>query len=138
MRPAATLLEFHAGSVNWNEFRQKWIMIAEQMNAGSSFSGEIWYAEADSAVGPWRTARRIATHEKQSFYNPVHHPFLDQKEGRYIYFEGTYANTSGTHASPTPRYDYNQLMYRLDLSDPRLTPRRQITSSRCGFTVFSI
>lgn len=23
---------------------------------------------------------------------------------------------------PTPRYDYNQILYRLDLDDPRLAP----------------
>jgi hypothetical protein len=37
-----------------------------------------------------------------------------------IYFEGTYASTFSRKEDPTPRYDYNQVMYRLDLSDPRL------------------
>ena len=95
------LLEFHAGSVQWNEYRNKWIMIAEQLSS-DSFSGEIWYAEADRPVGPWRTARRIATHGKQSFYNPVHHPFFDQFSGRVIYFEGSYGNTGGRGGDLTP------------------------------------
>src|SRR5262249_27780862 len=48
------------------------------------------------------------------------HPFFDQDGGRRIYFEGTYtAEFSGSHEK-TPRYDYNQIMYRLDLADPRL------------------
>src|SRR5262249_10991329 len=35
-------------------------------------------------------------------------------------FEGTYSHTFSGNQNPTPRYDYNQLMYRLDLADPRL------------------
>jgi hypothetical protein len=38
-----------------------------------------------------------------------------------IFFEGTYTFTfSGSIENATPRYDYNQIMYRLDLHDPRL------------------
>jgi len=37
-----------------------------------------------------------------------------------IYFEGTYASTFSGNEFPTPRYDYNQIMYRLDLSSPQL------------------
>jgi hypothetical protein len=33
-----------------------------------------------------------------------------------IYFEGTYANTFSGNSTPTPLYDYNQIMYRLDLA----------------------
>jgi hypothetical protein len=50
----------------------------------------------------------------------VSHPFFDQEGGRIIYFEGTYASTFSGNTNPTPRYDYNQIMYRLDLADPRL------------------
>jgi hypothetical protein len=111
----------HTGTVQWNAWRQKWVMIANEIAAdGNSPShlGELFYSEADSAQGPYRTALKIATHPKQTFYNPCHHPFFDQNDGRTIYFEGTYCNTF-THSPPTPRYNYNQLMYRLDLdSDP--------------------
>ena len=41
-----------------------------------------------------------------------------------IFFEGTYSATFSGNPNPTPRYDYNQLMYKLDLSDPRLACRR--------------
>ena len=34
----------------------------------------------------------------------------------------TVAVASSGNPTPTPRYEYNQLMYRLDLSDPRLKP----------------
>lgn len=113
----------HVGSIRWNEHRRRWVMIFVQIG-GSSFLGEVWYAEAEHITGPWRKAVKIATHEKYSFYNPVHHAFFDADNGRRIYFEGTYTLTfsGGTHA--TPRYEYNQMMYRLDLDNPRLAPAR--------------
>ena len=113
-------VEMHSGSINWNAYRKKWILIAVQAYGSSSFLGEVWFAEADAPVGPWRWAKKVVTHEQYSFYNPAHHPFFDQEGGRLIYFEGTYAETFSGNPSPTPRYDYNQVMYRLDLADPRL------------------
>ena len=87
---------------------------------GTSYLGEIWYSEASEPTGPWLRAKKIVTHEAYSFYNPVHHSFFDQEGGRVIYFEGTYVNTFSGNPEATPRYDYNQIMYRLDLSDARL------------------
>ena len=109
----------HRGSVRWNAWRKRWIMIlCEQW--GTSALGEIWYAEADAPEGPWRRARKVVTHDAYSFYNPVHHAFFDSDGGRVIYFEGTYTRAFSGAKRPTPRYDYNQIMYRLDLADPRL------------------
>ena len=111
----------HGGSVYFNAWRNKWVMITVQQFGESSFLGEVWYAEADTPVGPWAYARKIVTHNKYTFYNPKQHPYFDQDGGRVLYFEGTYANTfSGSSKNPTPRYDYNQIMYRLDLDDSRL------------------
>lgn len=59
------------------------------------------------------------------FYNPVHHPVFDQEGGRLIYLEGTYANTFSGNPDATPRYDYNQIMYRLALDDPKLKPAQK-------------
>ena len=113
-------VQLHAGSVAWNAYRRKCISIATQIY-GTSMLGEIWYSEADEPTGPWRKSQKVVTHEKYSFYNPAHHPFFDQEGGRIIYFEGTY--TADFSGSPThsPRYDYNQVMYRLDLADERLS-----------------
>ncbi|MBC8108964.1 MAG: hypothetical protein H7Z14_20430 [Anaerolineae bacterium] len=109
----------HGGSCHWNEHRKAYVMIGLE-GEGTSFLGEVWYAEAPQPTGPWKLAKKVVTHNKYSFYNPVHHPFFDQENGKLIYFEGTYATTfSGTEIA-TPRYEYNQIMYRLDLSDPRL------------------
>ena len=60
------------------------------------------------------------THDDYAFYNVAQRPFFDEQGGRVIYFEATYTRTfSGTKVE-TPYYDYNQIMYRLDLDDPRL------------------
>lgn len=104
----------HQGSVVWNEYRKRWIMIA----AGSA--GEVWFSEADTPVGPWAYARKIVSHDKYNFYNPTQHPFFDQDGGRIIYFEGTYTASFSDAREMTPRYEYNQIMYRLSLDDPRL------------------
>ena len=116
-----TEVRLHRGSVRWNAYLKCWILIGTQ-EGGSSYLGEIWFAQADSPTGPWRRAVKIVTHDKYSFYNPVHHAMLDSKEGRFIHFEGTYANTFARAPNPTPRYNYNQILYRLDLGDPRLKP----------------
>lgn len=122
-RATGTPVRTQTGSLNWNEFRQKWIMIAEEFG-GTSILGEIWYAEAPTPTGPWHDAVKIVTHDNYSFYNPRQHPAFDQQGGRYIFFEGTYVTTFTNNLDPTPRYDYNQVMYRLDLADPRLAPSR--------------
>jgi hypothetical protein len=107
-------IEAGRGSVCWNDFRRRWIMLI------SARAGEIWFAEADTPVGLWGYARRVVTHGDYNFYNPTQHPFFDQDGGRLIYFEGTYVTTFSAAKAPTPRYDYNQLMYRLALDDARL------------------
>jgi hypothetical protein len=109
----------HAGSVAWNAWRRRWVMIVQE-DRGLADPGEIWYAEADTPPGPWVYARKVVTHDKYNFYNPVHHPFFDQEGGRLIYFEGTVSTTFSGSQVKIPAYDYNQMMYRLALDDPRL------------------
>jgi hypothetical protein len=109
----------HSGSVYWNDYRKRWVMIALQL-FGTSVLGEVWYAEGDTPLGPWVYARKVISHEQYSFYNPKQHPAFDQDGGRLVYLEGTYASTFSGNAEQTPRYDYNQVMYRLDLADERL------------------
>ena len=111
----------HSGSVCWNAHRRAWVMIAEELG-GSSLAGEVWYAEAPELTGPWRDAVKIVTHDDYSFYNVAQHPFFDQDGGRTIYFEGTYSREFSGTRRPTPRYDYNQILYALDVDDPRLHP----------------
>jgi hypothetical protein len=113
------IIDISGGSVYWNDYRKKYVMIFVQW-MGSSLLGEAFYSEADAPQGPWISARKIVTHDNYSFYNPKHHPFLDEEGGRVIYFEGTYTAMFTDNQTRTPRYEYNQMMYRLDLSDPRL------------------
>ena len=108
-------VDYGRGSVFWNDFRRRWVMIT------SGQAGEIWFAEADTPVGPWAYARQVVAHDRYNFYNPTQHPFLDQAGGRLIYFEGTYSASFSDAREQTPRYEYNQVMYRLDLDDPRLS-----------------
>lgn len=119
----------HTASINWNAYRKRWTMIGVESNATGKPSalGEVWYAESATIVGPWSKAIRIATHPNYTFYNPRQHPFLDEAGGRIIYFEGTYTNTFSSNKTPTPRYEYNQLLYKLELSDPRLSHSQRST-----------
>lgn len=110
----------HGGSVYWNKFRQRWVMVFLEKFGSPSLLGEVWFAEADTLVGPWVYATKIVSHDRYDFYNPKQHPMFDANGGRTIYFEGTYTNTFSGNPIKTPRYEYNQVMYKLDLTDPRL------------------
>lgn len=113
----------HGGTVRWNAWRQRWVLIANAQHwdrGAASFLGEVYYSEAESLQGPFRRALKIATHPGQSFYNPCQHEEFDEDGGRRIYFEGTYTNMF-TNSAATPRYNYNQLMYGLDLTNIRIT-----------------
>lgn len=110
----------HSGSVRWNEYRRRWLLLAGQIGGKTSLLGEVWYAEADSPLGPFESAIRVVTHDRQTFYNVCQHSFLDRDGGRTIHFEGTYTNDFSGNALKTPRYNYNQILYRLDLDSKAL------------------
>ena len=111
----ADRIALHSGSVRWNEYRKKWVLLAGQIGGESSHLGEVWYAEAIHPTGPFSTAVKVLTHDRQTFYNVCHHPFLDRDGGRTIHFEGTYTNDFSGNPEKTPRYNYNQMLYRLNL-----------------------
>lgn len=113
-------IHLHRGSVNYNPYRKKWIMIAGRHGGENSLLGDIYYLEANQPEGPWHKAIRVATHHNYSFYNPYHHIEFDQKDGQIIYFQGTYTNTFSATKTPTPGYNYNQIIYQIDLADPRI------------------
>ncbi len=115
----------HHGHVAWSPARKKWISVFCEDGGASSYLGETWYAEADRPEGPWRKAVKIITHDRYSFYNPTQHPYFADPAGRYLYLEGTYTVSFSGNDRPTPLYEYNQIMYRLDLQDPRLRPAQE-------------
>lgn len=111
-------------TVCWNEHRRRWVSVRLEAG-GKSTLGEVWYVEGDTPQGPWVFAQKVATHflsknSTYTFYNVYQHPEFDKQEGRMIFFEGTYCTFLARAPSPTPYYDYNQIMYKLDLDDPRL------------------
>jgi hypothetical protein len=115
----------HRGSIAWNPFRKKWVAIFTQHFGKPSAFGEIWYAEAASPLGPWGKAVKVLTHDNYTFYNPRIHPELTPGEAGFIVFEGTYTAEFADRPRPTPRYNYNQILYRLDLDDPKLAAARE-------------
>jgi hypothetical protein len=110
----AAPIETFLDTVEWNGYRKRWTMLTEGR------PGEIWYAEGDTPLGPWVYSTKVVMHDRYAFYLPVQHAFFAQQNGRLIYFEATYTDFFSDTPVKTPRYDYNQIMYRLALDDPRL------------------
>ena len=87
--------------------------------------GEVWYAEAEAPNGPWGKAVKVLSHDNYTFYNPRIHPEFVPGDSSQLIFEGTFSQQFADRPNPTPRYDYNQILYRLDLDDPGLEPARE-------------
>lgn len=117
----------HSGSIVWNGYRERWVTIFMQRFGKPSAFGTLWYAESISPLGPWGPAVEVLSHDNYTFYNPRIHPEATAASERILLFEGTYTAEFAAHAVPTARYDYNQLLYRLDLDDPRLQPAEKLT-----------
>lgn len=117
-------VDIQSGSIAWNAYRKSWVTIFTERWGSPSALGEVWYAEAPSPAGPWGPAIKVASHNNYTFYNPAIEPELAPENAKFILFEGTYSSQFADHAHPTPRYNYNQILYRLDLDDPALEPAR--------------
>ena len=115
----------HSGSVAWNPWRRRFVTVFMETFGKPSAFGELWYAEADAPTGPWGKAVKILSHENYTFYNPRLHSEFAPADSPVLIFEGTYTATFANRPVPTPRYDYNQVLYRLDLDDPRLKAARE-------------
>jgi hypothetical protein len=87
--------------------------------------GELWYAEAEEPTGPWGKAVKVLTHDNYTFYNPRLHPEFTPEASPILIFEGTFTMQFADKPPVTPRYDYNQIIYRLDLDDPALAPAQK-------------
>lgn len=112
----------HSGSIAWNANRKRWVTVFEQSFGKPSTFGELWYAEAKAPTGAWGKAVKVLSHQNYTFYNPRLHPEFTPADSPILLFEGTYTMTFADRPPPTPRYEYNQILYRLDLDDPRLGP----------------
>ena len=69
----AERIALHSGSVRWNEYRKCWVLLAGQIGGKASHLGEVWYAESPHPTGPFGTAAKVLTHDRQTFCNVVHH-----------------------------------------------------------------
>lgn len=114
----------HSGSIAWSSYRHRWVTIFTQWFGRPSAFGEVWYAEADNPTGPWGKAVKVLTHNNYTFYNPMIHTHMAGHNNRVLLFEGTFSQQFADKPYPVPRYDYNQVLYRLDLDDARLEPAR--------------
>ena len=121
----ASPIKPHSGSIAWNPWRKRWVTVFMQTFGQPSVFGELWYAEADAPTGPWGKAVKVLSHENYTFYNPRLHPEFTPVDSPILIFEGTYTATFSDNKRPTPRYDYNQVLYRLDLDDPALRPAKR-------------
>ena len=107
----------HRGSIAWNDYRNKWVAIFTQKNGKPSKLGEIWYAESNCPTGPWKNAVKVVTHNHYTFYNPRIHADFTTPESPILLFEGTYTKEFSRTKEPTPRHNYNQILYRIDLDE---------------------
>lgn len=115
----------HTGSIAYNAFRKRWVTVFMENFGKPSAFGELWYAEAASPLGPWGKAVKVLSHDNYTFYNPRLHMESTPEKASFIVFEGTYTVTFANKPAPTPRYEYTQILYRLDLDDPALKPAQQ-------------
>lgn len=115
----------HSGSVAWNNFRKKWVTVFVEYFGKPSPLGEVWYAEADSPQGPWGKAVKVLSHRDYTFYNPRIHPTLTPADSPVLLFEGTYTELFSKAKKSTPRHDYNQILYRLDLDEAAFAAARE-------------
>ncbi len=123
--PDGLTVKPHSGHICWNEYRKHWITVFMETFGKPSAFGELWYAEAVSPLGPWGTAVKILSHENYTFYNPRLHPEFTAPDSPVLLFEGTYTAEFADHPQVSGRYNYNQVLYRLDLDDPALRPAQR-------------
>jgi hypothetical protein len=115
----------HSGSIAYHAFRKRWVTVFMEAFGKPSVFGELWYAEADAPTGPWGKAVKVLSHDNYTFYNPRLHPEGARADSPVLLFEGSYTVQFADRPAPTPRYDYTQILYRLDLDDPALKPAQQ-------------
>jgi hypothetical protein len=129
------------GSINWNSYRKKYILVSDKgMNGGASSEsnyGELWYCESAALTGPWTDCVRAISHAGtgSSCYNPLQLQFMDEAGGEAVYIACTFTSMwSSQQKKPkdkscefsdyggqgcsvaVPRYEYNNLVYKLNLT----------------------
>ena len=75
-------------------------------------------------MGTWGKAVKVLSHENYTFYNPRLHPEFTPEDSPILLFEGTYTAEFADRPAITPRFNYNQILYRIDLNDPAFESAR--------------
>jgi hypothetical protein len=124
--------QWGAGSVNYNAHAGAYLFFGHGGNGSFVAFGEAF-------TGPWVNGSWVSSHNASgaSCYNALHLPHMDLLGGRLVHFACTYtamwSETVGNGQSWTsclfglnnrrdcapvvPRYEYNNLIYRVDLGD---------------------
>ncbi|MGN0847013.1 MAG: hypothetical protein ACI4RA_06480 [Kiritimatiellia bacterium] len=107
-----------SGQIAWSAYRRRFVAVLQQKFGKPSGFGEVWYAESATPYGPWTNVVKIATHDNYAFYNPIlHMEGESERNADYLLFEGTYSDAFANHPPRTPRWNYTQVLYRLDFKD---------------------
>jgi hypothetical protein len=109
----------HSGNCAWHPWLKRWLAVFVERDGKPSSLGEVWLAGAPGPFGPWTDARKVVTHDNYTFYNPRLHHESFRADSPVVLFEGTYTALFSTNTRPTPRWDYNQVLYRVELEDRR-------------------
>lgn len=116
-------------SLQWNPYRRRYAGLFTCQRQDESSRAETyevdslnqtWYGEADTLLGPWAYLEKVVDVGDYAYYNPLYNPYFHEQGGRILYFEGTYTRFMNGSAPMRPRDNYNQVMHRLDLDDPRV------------------
>jgi hypothetical protein len=118
-------VEVHSGSIAYHAASNEWLSIFVQRGGKLSFLGEVWFTHSKSPLGPWSDPIQVMSHDKMSFYNPIIHTEFTQRNKSTIYFEGTYTAEFANNDRPSPRHNYNQILYHLDLRAAENADREQ-------------
>lgn len=117
-------------SLQWNPYRQRYAglftcRLASESRPASTEGiqglNQTWYGEADTLLGPWAYLEKVVDVGDYAYYNPLYNPYFHEQGGRILFFEGTYTRFMDATAPMRPRDNYNQVVHRLDLDDPRVT-----------------
>ncbi len=117
-------IEPHRGAIAYSPYLSRWVTVFNEWNGKTddgepSLLGEVWFATAESPLGPWGRAVKIATHHRHSFYNPQIHRSSAGHDSRWLFYEGTFTVSFTDNDAAVPRYEYNQVLYKLDLEQFR-------------------
>ena len=117
---AGYVLGSRAGRERYEQIKTQWLKVWNLDPVQEQVSRVQDFAKSQAAAVPgavWTGAVKVLEHENYTFYNPRIQIELAPEDAPFILFEGTCTAEFANHARPTPRHNYNQILYRLDFAD---------------------